>query len=184
MATLIEAVKRQALSTFSKNCSSVYFEENLSKLRLLASKLTSSDVELDKSLLLNSDLPNTNIKSSKSRLAPVTYIEVFENPDITIGIFILKSGARLPLHDHPLMYGILKVIHGKVRIHSYSPLSREDLTEEQASETSFVDRCGKQYSSHDADTSPTDLFRQVISQAVLQTIGRWLIKLSSMMIIL
>lgn len=125
MASLIEAVKRQALITFSSKLSSLSFEENLTKLKLLTSKLTSADVKLDKSLLSNVE-GDGECKATwnHNRLAPVTYIEIFENSDVTIGIFVLKSGARLPLHDHPLMYGVLKVIHGTVHILSYSPISR------------------------------------------------------------
>ncbi|XP_075229211.1 2-aminoethanethiol dioxygenase [Lycorma delicatula] len=125
MASLIEAVKRQALITFSSKLPSLSFEENFTKLKLLASKLTSADVKLDKSLLTSVET-DSECKTTwnQDRLAPVTYIEIFENSDVTIGIFVLKSGARLPLHDHPLMYGVLKVIHGTVHILSYSPISR------------------------------------------------------------
>lgn len=52
--------------------------------------------------------------------APVTYMEVFENSAVTIGVFILKKKSRIPLHDHPGMYGIIKVLYGSVNIQSYS----------------------------------------------------------------
>lgn len=117
--SVIESVIRQALTTFSRRPQSVTtFEDNLAKLKAQVNKLTSADVKLDPNLLLHKN------EVSKDD-APVTYIEVYEDSDVTIGIFVLKNGARLPLHDHPLMYGILKVIHGKVCIQSYSIL---DLT--------------------------------------------------------
>ena len=41
--------------------------------------------------------------------APVTYVQLYEDKDVTIGVFILKRGTKIPLHDHPDMHGILKV---------------------------------------------------------------------------
>ncbi|KAK9501937.1 hypothetical protein O3M35_012567 [Rhynocoris fuscipes] len=35
-------------------------------------------------------------------------------------MFILRRGSQLPLHDHPLMHGICKVVHGKVRMRNFS----------------------------------------------------------------
>jgi cysteamine dioxygenase len=34
----------------------------------------------------------------------VTYIDVYEHPQTTSGIFVMKKGSRLPLHDHPGMF--------------------------------------------------------------------------------
>lgn len=115
----IEIVKRQALATFSKLAVGVTsrFEENLTNLKGIMNQLTSADVNLDISLL------ETIPRGIERICPPVTYIEILDDPRLTIGIFVLKPGARLPLHDHPLMYGILKVIHGTVQIQSYSILA-------------------------------------------------------------
>lgn len=116
---LVEVLKRQALLTFSKYSSGISssFEENFSKLKCVMGKITSEDVNL------NSKLLEPVHDTVEDRHAPVTYIEVLDDPSVTIGIFVLKKGARLPLHDHPLMYGILKVIHGAVHVQSYSIIS-------------------------------------------------------------
>uniref|UniRef100_A0A1B6L6N8 2-aminoethanethiol dioxygenase n=1 Tax=Graphocephala atropunctata TaxID=36148 RepID=A0A1B6L6N8_9HEMI len=124
---LIEIVKRQAILTFSKLSGvSSNFEENLSKLKSLTNKITSADVNLDSSLLHT--IPNGTSEEN----APVTYIQVLDDPNLTIGIFVLKPGARLPLHDHPLMYGILKVVHGTVHIQSYSMVADTNGLKEEA----------------------------------------------------
>lgn len=174
MASMIEAVKRQALITFSSKLSSLAFEENLTKLKLLASKLTSADVKLDKSLLHSAESDSECKDSwSRNRLAPVTYIEIFENTVITIGIFVLKSGARLPLHDHPLMYGVLKVIHGNVHILSYSPVSSRVVLRESDGGSSDGPELELENSYGDDMLSPCDieltsssLYRQVSLLAV------------------
>lgn len=41
---------------------------------------------------------------------------------MTIAVFVLRQGKSLPLHDHPGMFGLLKVIHGSVTIKTYTPL--------------------------------------------------------------
>lgn len=33
----------------------------------------------------------------------VTYLDIHDDPAMTIGIFQLPPGARMPLHDHPGM---------------------------------------------------------------------------------
>jgi len=47
-------------------------------------------------------------------------MEIFENSAITVGVFILKKQSKIPLHDHPGMYGMIKVLYGSVVIQSYS----------------------------------------------------------------
>ena len=52
--------------------------------------------------------------------APCTYIKIHEDYDVSLGIFIVKPGFKIPLHNHPKMHGLLKVVHGKVDISVYS----------------------------------------------------------------
>jgi len=51
---------------------------------------------------------------------PFTYIDILDGMLISIGIFVLHPGAKIYLHDHPRMFGIIKVIHGELKIQSYS----------------------------------------------------------------
>ena len=61
------------------------------------------------------------------RHAPVTYIGIYEDRDISVGIFIIRRGCRIPLHNHPGMYGILKVVHGCVDVSSYTKVSPDQV---------------------------------------------------------
>ena len=92
----MEAVRRQAVATFSR-ANGGNFDENLRLLVTAMSKLTREDVGLDVKLMRD------------VREAPVTYVSIQEHSDVTISMFVLRHRSRLPLHDHPLMYGIIKV---------------------------------------------------------------------------
>jgi len=132
MASKMECVLKQALATFSGSYTSKAFHDNLVKLKRNAKDLDSLSVGLDLKLLqwdmyeLNNSLDKlSRTKYIPHHQAPVTYIEVFENEHISVGVFVLRDGAKIPLHDHPYMYGVLKVIHGKVRVQSYTPKQKD-----------------------------------------------------------
>lgn len=113
MALAIEILAKQAMKTFGETrlC-----QKSLDKLWNLMNKITAEDVVLDK-----------NILDYVSRQpAPMCVMDIFENKDITIAIFILKHGVTMPMHDHPGMHGLLKVISGVVELNSYSLRTKSD----------------------------------------------------------
>uniref|UniRef100_A0A8C6TL42 2-aminoethanethiol (cysteamine) dioxygenase a n=1 Tax=Neogobius melanostomus TaxID=47308 RepID=A0A8C6TL42_9GOBI len=58
---------------------------------------------------------------------PVTYMHICETPVFSMGVFLLRSGASIPLHDHPGMNGMLKVLYGKVSVRCFDKLDSEDV---------------------------------------------------------
>ncbi|CAG9321022.1 unnamed protein product [Blepharisma stoltei] len=46
----------------------------------------------------------------------ITYIEVFENRNLSIGIFAMSKGSAFPIHDHPHMIGITYLIFGEISL--------------------------------------------------------------------
>ena len=60
------------------------------------------------------------IRQGISNKAPVTYIPVSENKDVSMGIFIIREGQGIPLHDHPHMHGIIKCLKGNLKITSFT----------------------------------------------------------------
>ncbi|XP_072386983.1 2-aminoethanethiol dioxygenase [Diabrotica undecimpunctata] len=108
MASQIQKVLKQALLTFT-NSTPVHFIANLDSLASILDKTTAEDVNFDITAATKSE-----------EEAPVTYIDVYEDSSLTMGIFVLQKDKKLPLHNHPEMYGLIKVLAGKIRVISYS----------------------------------------------------------------
>lgn len=99
------------------------FSQQLAHLRHMVSKVKASDVGLDRSSALHSEY----VPYGRNRNTPVTYIGIYEDRDISVGIFIIRRGCRIPLHNHPGMHGIIKVVHGKVDIATYTKINPEQV---------------------------------------------------------
>ena len=55
--------------------------------------------------------------------APVGYMHIFEDDVLSMGVFIIREGSRIPLHNHRGMCGLLKVLYGNIRVRSYDSIS-------------------------------------------------------------
>lgn len=111
MLNHISAVIKQAITTFT--CKSEVFSSNLHTLKCLLDKTTATDINL------NPDFLTETLWKIKDK-APVTYMKIYEDHAVSVGVFILSPGMKLPLHDHPEMYGLIKVLAGTVRLKSFS----------------------------------------------------------------
>ncbi|XP_042551591.1 2-aminoethanethiol dioxygenase-like [Dipodomys spectabilis] len=78
------------------------FRENLGRLQSLLGQVRARDLRL--------------APRRASRRAPFTYMRICETPAFSLGVFLLRASARIPLHDHPGMHGLLRVLYGTVRI--------------------------------------------------------------------
>lgn len=127
MTSLIQNIARLAIHTFRRDTqlSPTSYKAHYDQLCDLLARLTPSDLKIDPALLVDRGRFNPNRDG-----APVTYMQIYEDLDLTICVFILKRGVRLPLHDHPDMCGLLKVVHGMVSIQSYtfSPETNSEAT--------------------------------------------------------
>jgi len=56
--------------------------------------------------------PDTDVRE-------IEYIEIADWPQYTVGIFLVPKGRKLPLHDHPGMTVLSKVLFGKMAITSF-----------------------------------------------------------------
>ncbi|KAM9424279.1 2-aminoethanethiol (cysteamine) dioxygenase a [Pholidichthys leucotaenia] len=69
---------------------------------------------------------------------PVTYMHICETEVFSMGVFLLGTGASIPLHDHPGMNGMLKVLYGKVNVRCFDKL--EDNPSEKTTPAHFSPR--------------------------------------------
>ncbi|KAL3159690.1 hypothetical protein ABBQ38_010096 [Trebouxia sp. C0009 RCD-2024] len=56
---------------------------------------------------------------NKKRPPPITYIHIFEDQTMSIGIFCLPRNAIIPLHNHPNMVVLSRVLYGQLHVRSY-----------------------------------------------------------------
>lgn len=117
--SLIQKIATQAQVTF-KNCADGQdLLGNLAELSALLSDIRAAD--------LNIAPPSkkgcgSGTRARARRRAPVTYMHICETPAFSMGVFALRSGVSIPLHDHPGMNGMLKVLYGKIRIRCFDKL--------------------------------------------------------------
>ncbi|KAM4871811.1 2-aminoethanethiol dioxygenase-like [Thomomys bottae] len=82
------------------------FHDNLGRLQSLLGQVRARDLRL----------APRRASPLAPRRPPVTYMRICETPGFSLGVFLLRAGARIPLHDHPGMHGLLRVLYGTVRV--------------------------------------------------------------------
>lgn len=126
MNSIVQQVARQALATF-RSCGRVgeasrCFPEQQSKLRALLTEVMAADLRLVEPRTADTQHPYHGSPP------PVTYMHICETDEFSMGVFLLKRGASIPLHDHPGMHGMLKVMYGKTRVTCFDRLDRSSLS--------------------------------------------------------
>ncbi|XP_028324568.1 2-aminoethanethiol dioxygenase-like [Gouania willdenowi] len=110
MASVVQRLARQARLTFTfpprvGEEPGRFFLENLAELRRMMFEVQAADLRL---------VPVPQRAESCS--VPVSYMHICETEQFSMGVFLLRPGASIPLHDHPDMHGLLRVLYGTVRL--------------------------------------------------------------------
>ena len=112
----ISQIIRLAKNTFDQG-SPNDFPQNFRNLQENMNNLTGNDLGLD-----NSDsMKGTLVRSS------IIYVGVHEEPDFSASIFILMPGSVIPIHNHPNMHGLIKVIRGQIKITAFTKQNLQEV---------------------------------------------------------
>lgn len=132
MASLIQKIARQARTTFKAlpPADAGSFQANLAKLSKLLEKIQAEDLNLGPRR--NGGPPPPQLGAHQG--PPVTYMHICETDSFSMGVFLLQSGSCIPLHDHPGMHGLLKVLYGQVAIKCFDKEEVEEEEEEEVDE--------------------------------------------------
>lgn len=117
MSQLFAKIVKEALKTFDRS-NVASFTSNLSSLKKLTDQLTIEDIGLNFQLL--KEQISRTCDENDCPTSPCTYVHIFQNDYLSLSVFILKNDYQMPLHDHPLMHGILKPLSGQLLIQSFS----------------------------------------------------------------
>ena len=117
MSSLIQRTLSLAQKTFSKlSTQNRLTHEELSPLISLLAEVRAKTIDFDENLVSENYLGD----------APSTYIGIHEDSVVSMGVFVIRDKEGIPLHNHPRMYGVCKVIHGKVAVRSYDLVEDEE----------------------------------------------------------
>mmetsp|Transcript_2996 Transcript_2996/g.5570 ORF Transcript_2996/g.5570 Transcript_2996/m.5570 type:complete len:277 (+) Transcript_2996:320-1150(+) len=81
--------------------------------------------------------PDVGLLEGGPRLRHIEFVDVLETPQFTLGIFLIPEGRFLPLHDHPGMTVLSKVIFGELLVTSYDKSDYSRPTTQQDFEVPF-----------------------------------------------
>ncbi|XP_037759863.1 2-aminoethanethiol dioxygenase isoform X2 [Chelonia mydas] len=123
MASLIQRVAKQARITFRGPAPGPGFGENLHRLQQLLNEVQAEDLHLaPRGPAAVPGAGCSRAGAGAGAVPPVSYMHICETESFSMGVFLLRSGACIPLHDHPGMNGMLKVLYGSLRIACLDPL--------------------------------------------------------------
>ncbi|XP_008790916.2 plant cysteine oxidase 4-like [Phoenix dactylifera] len=139
----IHAKERSKVQRLYDACSTIFSSEkkrspNLKQIRWLQGILDNIepvDVGIDgssdgRSGVDESSTVNRDGLILGQSLTQITYVHIHECDDFSMGVFCFPAGAKLPLHDHPEMVVLSKLLYGSASVKSYdwfvTPSSRRE----------------------------------------------------------
>ncbi|XP_054789249.1 plant cysteine oxidase 4-like [Prosopis cineraria] len=111
-------------------CSAIFSQEGLTTyqqiqyLKNLLDRIEAIDVGIDEFGMGDSPISSPDSGSSRGLLcaqafSEITYIHIHECDHFSMGAFCFPAGKVFPLHDHPGMTVLSKVLYGSVHVKAY-----------------------------------------------------------------
>eukprot|EP00250_Pteridium_aquilinum_P008365 c17892_g1_i1 orf=733-1371(-) len=87
--------------------------QGLQHVKSLIDAMTLADLGLDEDILAQAN------EGDESQQQSVFYLHIHHCESFSMGIFYLPMSAVIPLHDHPAMTVLSKLVHGSMHVKSY-----------------------------------------------------------------